>query len=360
MEDFGEILKNAREAKQIDIETVEAETTIARQYIIALEEENLSVFPGEAYLVGFLRNYALFLELDAERIVSLYKAKKLQEMPTPEALLRKSRPRYLLPVICAIAVLLLLAGCFCVYWFVLRKPSSVDTGKTVISDKGPAQYTLSDIPLEKRLYAGDEIVVPMGEAEPVILTVENTLSLLSLKAPSGVLFVDLGEELELDIDGKSGNEIVVFVSDISRTDASLGAEVRMFLKNPDSVPLKVDESAIPTESAEKEQYVVILQDTRAYPFTVNFSYRAGCVFRYQTDRDEPIEDYYTHGDILTAQAKNRIRLWVSNIGAVKLQILADGRTYDLEIGKAGRVVAEDIKWIRDVDGMYKLVVAELD
>ena len=346
MEDFGEILKNAREAKQIDIETVEAETTIARQYIIALEEENLSVFPGEAYLVGFLRNYALFLELDAERIVSLYKAKKLQEMPTPEALLRKSRPRYLLPVICA--------------WFVLRKPSSVDTGKTVISDKGPAQYTLSDIPLEKRLYAGDEIVVPMGEAEPVILTVENTLSLLSLKAPSGVLFVDLGEELELDIDGKSGNEIVVFVSDISRSDASLGAEVRMFLKNPDSVPLKVDESAIPTESAEKEQYVVILQDTRAYPFTVNFSYRAGCVFRYQTDRDEPIEDYYTNGDILTAQAKNRIRLWVSNIGAVKLQILADGRTYDLEIGKAGRVVAEDIKWIRDVDGMYKLVVAELD
>ena len=111
MEDFGEILKNAREAKQIDIETVEAETTIARQYIIALEEENLSVFPGEAYLVGFLRNYALFLELDAERIVSLYKAKKLQEMPTPEALLRKSRPRYLLPVICAISVLLLLAGC---------------------------------------------------------------------------------------------------------------------------------------------------------------------------------------------------------------------------------------------------------
>lgn len=360
MEKFGEILKNTREAKNIDIETVEAETTIARQYIIALEAEDLAAFPGEPYLVGFLRNYANFLELDADRIVALYKAKKLQEMPTPEALLKKPKPRYLGSVI-GIAVLFLLAGCFCVYWFIFRTSQPADNGRIVLSAHGPAQYTLSEDPLEKRLYEGDEITVPMGDGEaPVVITVASTLSLFALEAPAGTLFVDLGEEIELDIDGKSGTEIIVFVSDISRTDASLGAEVRMLLKNPDAVPAAVDESAIPTESAAAEDYLVILEDTRAYPFTVNFSYRAGCVFRYRTDNDEPIEDYYTSGDVLTAQAQNRMRIWVSNIGAVKLQVLADGRSHDLEIGRSGVVVAEDIRWIRDTDGMYKLVVAELD
>mgnify|MGYP005605425407 CR=1 FL=1 len=42
---------------------------------------------------------------------------------------------------------------------------------------------------------------------------------------------------------------------------------------------------------------------------------------------------------------------ISNIGFIG---------YDLDIGKAGQVVAQDIKWIKDTDGKYKLVVIELD
>jgi hypothetical protein len=53
-------------------------------------------------------------------------------------------------------------------------------------------------------------------------------------------------------------------------------------------------------------------------------------------------------------------LWISNINAVKFTIIADLKSYDLDIGKAGQVVAQDIKWIKDTDGKYKLVVIELD
>ena len=51
---------------------------------------------------------------------------------------------------------------------------------------------------------------------------------------------------------------------------------------------------------------------------------------------------------------------MSNCNTVKFGIVADAKTYDLEIGKAGQVLAEDIKWIKDTDGKYKLVVIELD
>ena len=59
-------------------------------------------------------------------------------------------------------------------------------------------------------------------------------------------------------------------------------------------------------------------------------------------------------------ANNGIRLWMSNSNTVKLSIIADSKNYDLELGKAGHVLVEDIKWIKDTDGRYKLAVIELD
>ena len=59
-------------------------------------------------------------------------------------------------------------------------------------------------------------------------------------------------------------------------------------------------------------------------------------------------------------ANNGIRLWMSNCNTLKFSIIADSKSYDLEIGKAGQVLVEDIKWIKDTDGKYKLVVIELD
>ena len=51
---------------------------------------------------------------------------------------------------------------------------------------------------------------------------------------------------------------------------------------------------------------------------------------------------------------------MSNVNAMKVQIIANAKTYDLEVGKAGQVQAEDVKWVKDSDGKYRLVVTELD
>ena len=40
------------------------------EYIEALECENVTIFPGELYLVGFLRNYSEYLGLDAKYMIS--------------------------------------------------------------------------------------------------------------------------------------------------------------------------------------------------------------------------------------------------------------------------------------------------
>ena len=73
MESFGEKLRCAREKSNYSIEQIARDTHISKRYLRALENEDFSVFPGETYLKGFLRNYSEYLGLNPEEMVSIYK-----------------------------------------------------------------------------------------------------------------------------------------------------------------------------------------------------------------------------------------------------------------------------------------------
>ena len=93
MEAIGEMLKNAREARKLTIKEISKETYISSNYLTALEEEEFDKLPGETYVVGFLKNYAEFLKLDVDEIVSCYKGYKIGESATPlEELTKPTSP----------------------------------------------------------------------------------------------------------------------------------------------------------------------------------------------------------------------------------------------------------------------------
>jgi len=64
---LGASLEEARRRQGLDLEQVEKATYIGRRYLRALEEERFELLPADAYAKGFLRAYAEFLGLDAER-----------------------------------------------------------------------------------------------------------------------------------------------------------------------------------------------------------------------------------------------------------------------------------------------------
>lgn len=105
MESYGLILREAREQQGKELDRIAAETAITRQYLEALENEDDHVFPGEAYLTGFLKNYSDYLGTNTEELLKLYHAKKMQESPVPRELLLKERPKFLIPLICAVVAL---------------------------------------------------------------------------------------------------------------------------------------------------------------------------------------------------------------------------------------------------------------
>lgn len=84
---IGEILRTERESKGLSLADIEEKTKIRAKYLQALEEENYDEIPGEAYCMGFLRNYARFLEIDPDPLLYQYRsqAKKADQSPSPLA-----------------------------------------------------------------------------------------------------------------------------------------------------------------------------------------------------------------------------------------------------------------------------------
>lgn len=370
MESYGEILRATREEKNITFENIERETNIARNYIEAIENESVDSFPGEVYFLGFLRNYCEFLGLDINEIMKLYHAKKIQEAPVPEELLHKEKSKLTIYLIIFASILAVVGLVLYLYFGVFKVPQRREEKKVAMNEiKKIHQYTFSGKLENKRLYVGDQIFVPTEDGSSnIVLTVSNTLSYLTLKTPSGDQVITLSEERDLDVTGDGKGDFILYLSDISDMDASYGAEIRMFKKETQDVEEPIVQDTVLAEQNTSMENIkqisgkrtVILEDTRAYPFTLKISFRGSCLFRYKVDRQPNYEEYFSKNDIINITANNGFRLWMSNVNALSIQIIAANSTYDLEVGKAGEVKVEDIKWVRDSDGKYRLVVLEID
>lgn len=83
METPGQYLKAAREAQKILPQKVAEDTHISLRHIKALEEDNYSIFPGETYTKGFLKQYSNYLNLNEDHVLQLYRSSLLEQVESP-------------------------------------------------------------------------------------------------------------------------------------------------------------------------------------------------------------------------------------------------------------------------------------
>ncbi len=84
MASIGYMLKKEREKKKISLDQISEETKIGIKYLKALEADDYTIFPGETYIIGFMRNYARAIGLDPVDIVRQYKAIKMEKIEESE------------------------------------------------------------------------------------------------------------------------------------------------------------------------------------------------------------------------------------------------------------------------------------
>lgn len=118
IDDIGAILKSSRLKQKKTLEEVSGELCIRKIYLTALEDGDYETLPPIPYGIGYVRTYANYLGLSAERAVKLYKAASLMDEQNkqeevdivPEV--NKSSNRH---IIVGIAVLLFVYGAYSVF-----------------------------------------------------------------------------------------------------------------------------------------------------------------------------------------------------------------------------------------------------
>jgi len=93
MKEIGEYLKNRRIELGISLDEAEQYLKIRKKYLIGIEEGNENILPGRTYFVGYLRNYANYLDADQEYISNLLEGKKEEKKPREEESRKEEEPK---------------------------------------------------------------------------------------------------------------------------------------------------------------------------------------------------------------------------------------------------------------------------
>ena len=363
MESLGKKLQSAREARNVSVEQVSRDTNIASRYLEALEAENFAVFPGTPYITGFLRNYGAYLDLDVQELLSLYRAFKIQETPVPMEQLLQNPSRLPKIIITAAVILLLLGAGGGGTFFLMTRPKKTSAAP---ARRAPEEHVMAGESLERRFYQGDSIIVSAGTNQ-YKLELANLGEAVTVRTPGGTVILDLSQEANVDLNNDGLADLRISAADFAKNNAAMGVLLR--LNMAESSPAETIAAAPapgipPVETAAAAGGTVIFSSPNAYPFTLQSSFQGYCMFRweilFERDRRDRNERYFQRSDELNIQAQNGIRVWASNAQAAKFQVIGGGRTVPVELGGAGEVVVADIRWVRDDDNRYRLVLARLE
>ncbi|MEQ8349623.1 MAG: DUF4115 domain-containing protein [Sneathiellaceae bacterium] len=109
---IGDVLRQARERRGLSLEEVAAHLRISESYLAAIERGRFTQLPGRSYVLGFLRSYGKFLDLNADKVIAQYKAEdddnfaRKQQLKFPTVRPEGRTPGlWLLPVVMIVAAI---------------------------------------------------------------------------------------------------------------------------------------------------------------------------------------------------------------------------------------------------------------
>ncbi|WP_319415452.1 helix-turn-helix domain-containing protein [Marispirochaeta aestuarii] len=363
MESIGEKLRSRRQEEGYSLDQVCRDTNIAKSYLEALEQEDFSAFPGEPYLIGFLRNYSDYLGLDVNEMISLYKNFKIQEQPVPmDELLVKRGPSPVLLILIGLTVLAAVGAGF-LFFPRLNKPVSSAAGEAAAQEQVrevPASadeslFLFTDEIVEQRFETGTRIEIPdLGPEYSISLLEAGDQVSLSLAGEETSL--NLGEERRLDLNGDGRDDLNLLVRDIDSAAGTTVLRLDKAVTGPEQPAVITEDIPVGTTQLASREVPpqVLYRAPSPEVITLTASFRGNCLFRYEYDGEPRQERFFQRDEVLRLNFSNSLKIWASNGGAVQGRIKGE----EVSFGRSGQVTARLLKW-RITDGEYELVLYPL-
>ncbi|AFG36757.1 helix-turn-helix domain-containing protein [Spirochaeta africana] len=350
MESIGEKLIKARELKGYSLEQVARDTHISQRYIQALEQEAFELFPGETYLLGFIRKYADFLGMDPQEMVNLYKNQQLQEQPAPIQELLHPTPRVtgrmvgIAAGVLGVGAVALVIGLFASGIWQLPERETPVAEPT----RNGQMVHLTQNFLEQRFFTGDAVSVPVEGVSRVIEIVEvgDAVVLETAGLRETVAF---GDEVLLDLTADDLLDVRVRVVDdlpgsdrsaVLRIDRSLEGPERLAVR-PGSEPAAQTGPIGATSVAARERETLVLQEPETVqPIRLQVTARDVPVLARLQTPDDQQQLLLQPGDSLSGEHSTWMQLSLGNAGAADI-LLNDQQ---VELGEPGEVRVVRFAW----------------
>jgi cytoskeletal protein RodZ len=356
MESIGAKLRNTREEKGYTIEQVARDTHIAKRFIVAMEEEDFASFPGEPYLLGFLRNYSDFLGINPQDIINIYRNMKIQEQPAPiEGLIARKDPKKPILISLAAVVLLGLIGML-VYLFTTGAISFDRPERVTETEEEAAEITrvinFEEEMLEQRISEGTRVIFSLNNVDHTIDITEigDTVN-LTYAGNDLSIGADSIEDLDLDDDDKPDLKIIARAvypeedSAVLRFDRVIeapggtSAEEGPALSETEELEADILLGTASQESRRREP-VPVVRASEAHDYFVEIDFRDYALLRYLIDGNQREEQYFKPGDVFRISVRNEFRYWLSNAGVTRVRIAGN----PVILGRPGEVVTGLIRW----------------
>ena len=212
-------LLEARTARGISLEQATRDIHISKSFLEALEAEEYSDFPGDAYITGFIRSYAGYLELDPEPLIERYRMQ--QAASSAAADVTPGRRRSTLVAVVVLALLVFAAGVAALLRWVI--PPAAMGGLTAAERSAEQRsgqtgnpFVMTDDVAIRVLPVGTVLRVPVGNRRHDVLLARYENGLVIEYGGNEVLLAVGGERL-LDLDGDSRTDLRVLLNDVDRT-----------------------------------------------------------------------------------------------------------------------------------------------
>ena len=350
LETVGQIFQSTREEKKISINEIALQTNMGKRYLEALETDNYEPFPSETHILGFIRNYSTYLELDPELLIDVYKRTILQETPAPyEELTAPNRssfnPTILITILCIIGIvgliaLLLKSG--------KKHPNTVlpvtPTRTSVNTNKSG---TYSGVSITRFFKIGDIYTFPVEGAEKSMIVEKASNSALTISLMNTRYIIPQGKEKMWDFDGDHRSELYIKVAGISNDGAYLTLS-----RVPRSMPeVRTNDNTHSSSSAATIKGNTIFKSQNRVEINLTISAKGFATVNWIKDRQIRSSKALKKGKTISILAKDSIQITASN--PFNLTLNLNNKILGFETSRA--VIGLLFKWQKNPeDGLFHL------
>jgi len=375
VESIGEKLRNAREAKKLSLKDVARETNIPPRYVEALEDEEFERFPGETYVIGFLRSYVDYLKLDSDEFIQAYKGYKIGESATPiEELTRPTRS----PMLINLSTVMgkyrnyLYTGAIALsILIVIIVFSSIYSSNVRISDSDTLDQIKSES-TKKKSYIGNYTKLMLRNDVGYAIVSKNEGVFFSVDQRDAMFILrDIKDRNGVELEISPGNMKETIVKDQPRLVTIKGCprEVEFTLKAvaDNSANIKVrlgkrvgGEEVAPVEAGQKKVEAaasrVIARDEKNLNIILEAEFTQKSFIEVYLDGMMKRRGMIRPGVKERWQATSHVQVRIGNAGGVNIKI--NGKDYNW--GGPGTVANKIITWKKDPrdPNVYHIVVKD--